>query len=93
MKRRELMALIGGFAIAWSFASYSQQPIQNPPKRVGLLAQGGCPITPDNPITRRLAELGWVEGQNFVFDCVSTVDRLDQVPALAENSYRGAQTC
>jgi len=30
-----------------------------------------------------LAELGWVEGQNFVFECVSTAGHLDQVPALA----------
>jgi putative ABC transport system substrate-binding protein len=34
---------------------------------------------------RRLRELGWIEGQTFVFECVSTVDRLDQVPELARD--------
>ena len=83
MKRRVFIALIAGLAIAWPFASYAQQPNQAPPKRVGLLATFGCPIPPDNIIARRLAEHGWIEERNFVFDCVSTVGRIDQVPALA----------
>jgi len=37
----------------------------------------------DHPIRRRLAELGWIEGQTFVFDCVSVVGRLDQTAVLA----------
>jgi putative ABC transport system substrate-binding protein len=83
MERREFLALIGGFAIAWSLATYAQEPKQ-PLKHVGILASAvPCPLKPDNLIVRRLAELGWVEGQIFVFDCVSTVDSLDQVPALA----------
>jgi ABC-type uncharacterized transport system substrate-binding protein len=32
---------------------------------------------------RRLAELGWIAEQNIVFDCVSTVGRIDQAPTLA----------
>jgi putative ABC transport system substrate-binding protein len=82
MKRRKLITLIGGLAIAWPLASYAQQPIA-PPKRIGILAQYGCPIPPDSPIPRRLKELGWAEGQTFVFDCVSTVGRLAEVPVLA----------
>jgi putative ABC transport system substrate-binding protein len=31
----------------------------------------------------RLSELGWIDGQIIVFDCVSTVGRLDQLPTLA----------
>src|SRR5262245_9501043 len=82
MKRRKLITLIGGLAIAWPLACYGQQPNQ-PLKRVGVLAsQVPCPLQPDNPIVRRLGELGWIEGQNFVFDCVS-VGRIDQVRALA----------
>jgi putative ABC transport system substrate-binding protein len=83
MKRREFMALIGGLAISWSLACYAQQPKQ-PLKRVGVLTPvSPCPLQPDNLIVRRLAELGWVEGQNFVFECVSAFGRLDQLPALA----------
>jgi putative ABC transport system substrate-binding protein len=80
--RRQIMTLIGGLAIAWPLASYAQQSIA-PPKRVGILAQYGCPIPPDSPIPRRLTELAWIEGQTLVFDCVSTVGRLDEVQALA----------
>jgi putative ABC transport system substrate-binding protein len=80
MKRRKLITLIGGLAIAWPLASYAQHPNQ-PLKSVGLLSQGECP-----PAERwwldHLAELGWSKG-TIVFECVSTVGRLDQVPALA----------
>src|SRR5215468_4418165 len=79
---RKFMRLIGGLAIAWPLASYAQEPKQ-PLKRVGGLALIPCPLQPDNLAVRRLAELGWIEGQNIVFDCVSTVGRVDQVPALA----------
>src|SRR5215475_2920811 len=83
MKRREFVALLGGLAIAWPLASNAQQ-LKQPLKHVGVLAaQFPCPLQPDHPIVRRLIELGWVEGQNFVVDCVSTVGRLDQLRTLA----------
>jgi putative ABC transport system substrate-binding protein len=83
MRRREFIALIGGLAIAWPPASYAQQPMQ-PLKRVGVLAgYSPCPLKPDDPTRRRLAELGWTEGRNLALDCVSAVGRQDQVPALA----------
>ena len=81
MNRREFITLIGGLAIAWPLASFAQQPQQSL-KRIGVLAVFGCPMLPGS-FQRRLAELGWVEGHNFVFDCVSSIDRLDQLPALA----------
>src|SRR5215510_2531522 len=83
MKQRKLIALICGLAIAWPLTSDAQQPKQ-PLKRVGVLASVvPCPLQPDNPIVRRLRELGWIEGQSFVVDCVSTVGRVDQLPVLA----------
>src|SRR5262245_46488040 len=86
MKRRALITLISGLAIAWPLASFAQQAKQ-PLKRVGVLtSQVPCPLQPDNPVypvVRRLGELGWVEGQTFVIDCVSAVGRVDQVPALS----------
>src|SRR6516225_8844335 len=83
MKQRKHVALICGLAIAWPLASYAQKPKQ-PLKRVGLLASSvPCPLQPDNFLVRRLAELGWFEGQNFDFECVSAFGRFDQVPALA----------
>ena len=82
MRRRGFVTLIGGLAIAWPLASHAQQPNQ-PLKRVGLLSQVGCQTAPNNSFTRRLAELGWVKGRNFDFDCESTVGRLDQLSSLA----------
>ena len=82
MNHRKLVTVIGCLAIAWPLASYAQQPKQ-PLKRVGVLAQFGCPVRPDSPVRPRLGELGWIEGQTIVFDCVSTVGSLDQLSALA----------
>ena len=85
MGRRKFITLIGGSAISWPLASYALQP-RGLPKRIGALsAYSQCPLRPDNPAVRALGELGWIEGQNFVFDCVSSVDRVDQVPALARD--------
>jgi putative ABC transport system substrate-binding protein len=52
-------------------------------KRVGYLSGFGC-FSSNNAIAfrRRLAELGWIDGQKLIFDCVSTVNP-DQVGALA----------
>jgi putative ABC transport system substrate-binding protein len=85
MKRRKLISLTVGLAIAWPLASYAQEPKQ-PPKRVGVLVEAPCPpkLTTgwsDGPWFKRLSELGWIEGQTIVFDCVSTAGH--QVPALA----------
>src|SRR5262245_54848611 len=83
MKRRKLFSLIFGLAIAWPLASHAEEPKQ-PLKRIGILySVVPCPLQPDNPIVRRLVELGWVDGQNLVFECVSAVGHVDQVSALA----------
>jgi putative ABC transport system substrate-binding protein len=86
MKQRKLVTLIVGVAVACSLASYAQQPKQ-PVKRVGVLeAVYPCPLHPNNPIVRRLTELGWIEGQNIVFECVSAAGHyghLDQLAVLA----------
>jgi putative ABC transport system substrate-binding protein len=76
------MTLIGGLAVAWALGCYAQEPKQ-PLKRIAGLIPIPCPLQLDSLGVRRLAELGWIEGQNIVFDCVSTVGRVDQVPALA----------
>jgi putative tryptophan/tyrosine transport system substrate-binding protein len=81
MRRREFIRLVGSATIAWPLRAYAQQ--LPPLKRVGLLSVPVCPPPPDNPASRRLAELGWIEGRNYVIDCVSTVGHLDQLSALA----------
>jgi putative ABC transport system substrate-binding protein len=83
MKQRKLVTLIVGVAVACSLASYAQQP-KAPPKRAGILAAyEPCPLQPRNLVVRRLRELGWIEGQNILIECVSTFGHLDQLSALA----------
>ena len=93
MKRRKLVTLIGGIAIAWPLACYAQQPKQ-PLKHVGFLeSQGPCPLEPDDPVVRRLGELGWIEGQTIVFDCVyrqsAALIKFRHLPT----NRRGARMC
>jgi len=82
MNHRRLITLIGCLTIVSPLSSYAQQPKQLL-KHVGQLYNAPCPLKSDHRIRSRLAELGWVEGQNFVFDCVSAVGHIDQLPALA----------
>jgi hypothetical protein len=67
MKRRKLITLIGGLAIALPLTCYAQQPQSVPPKRIGILNIFRCPIPPEHSFTRRLAELGWIEGRDSHF--------------------------
>jgi len=53
MKRRRLISLIGGLAVATCLLQYAQQP-RHPLKRVGVLPSVvACPLQPDHPIVRR----------------------------------------
>src|SRR5262249_16235166 len=83
MRRREFIALVGGSAITWPLRSYAQQPQAAPPKRIGLLQPSGCANLQDNPLHRGLTELGWINGRDFVDECVSTFGRQDQILVLA----------
>ena len=66
------------------------QVVAQQPRRVGrLLVIDPCPPnnilgvrTPDT-LTKVLAERGWIQGQNLVFDCVSAGGRLSDIDKLA----------
>jgi ABC transporter substrate binding protein len=81
MLRRVLVASFIVGVIVWPFACYAQQSNPAPPKRMGLLAISECPPS-ERWWLGRLEALGWIKG-TVVIDCVSTVGRLDQLPALA----------
>lgn len=68
MRRREFIALIGGAAAAWPLAA-SAQPAKNIP-RVGLVSIGADPDNPVvfQPFLQQMVELGYVSGQNIVFE-------------------------
>ncbi len=87
MRRNDITKAVGGGILAVVMATCSApaaaKDITASPKRVGFLSGFGCSTDANpSPFRRRLAELGWVDGQTLILDCVSTVN-LDQVDALA----------
>jgi putative ABC transport system substrate-binding protein len=81
VKRRELIALLGGL-IAWPLGADAQQPARVP--RVGLLWPGSS--GPDRVIEafgRGLREHGYVEGQNIVVERVDAGFKPERFAQLA----------
>src|SRR6266480_851817 len=71
MRRRELITLIGGAAIAWPFAARAQQPERV--RRIGVLQGGGGADDPDGQVrlaafVQALQQLGWTDGRNVKID-------------------------
>src|SRR5262245_15449732 len=68
--RRELLAALGGAAVAWPLVARAQQ--QSKMLRVGFVG-----IEPrESPLytnfLKRMAELGYQEGRNFAFEYIQT---------------------
>ena len=87
MGRDDVIAAITATAAAIAIATCpdlaAAQETAAPLKRVGFLSGFGCSTDANpSPFRHRLAELGWVDGQTVILDCLSTVN-LDQVDALA----------
>jgi putative ABC transport system substrate-binding protein len=85
MKRRELMGLVGGAAVAWPMAARAQQ--QPRVWRVGYLA----PSSPSDINARtnletlrlKLRELGYVEGRNLILYVRRAEGDFSRLPDLA----------
>lgn len=88
MRRREFVGLVGGMA-AWPFAAIAQQPKM---LRVGLVTTTIPRRAPQYvTLVNRLAELGYIEGQNFIFDFVSVEGHLENFgPTMKELVSRKA---
>ena len=86
LKRRELIALLGGAAVAWPLAARAQQPAAMPV--VGLLSHWGAP-KPNAPtpyldaFRAGLAEAGYVEGRNLAIEYRWGNGEPRRLPALA----------
>ena len=76
MKRREFITVLGG-ALAWPLAARAQQPAKKI-LRVGTVSAVQQSSPQWAAFMRRMAELGYEEGKNFVFDFV---------PAANEEEY------
>src|SRR5215510_15335319 len=80
MRRRAFISLLGGAAAAWPLAARAQQQAQKS-YRVAYLALAG---DQDTVIVRhRLADLGYAEAKNLIFDFRSAEGHQERLPQLA----------
>jgi putative ABC transport system substrate-binding protein len=86
MRRRELIALIAVAATAWSLA-HAQEPTKV--ARIGFLglAPASASASRVEALQAGLRDLGWIEGQNIVFE-FRWAERVDQLPELVAELVR-----
>jgi ABC-type uncharacterized transport system substrate-binding protein len=83
VNRRSFINLLGGAAAAWPLAVHAQQAQKL--YRIGLLGPGSSWLKRPSGVafTEGLRQLGWIEGQNFIFEHRHAEWR-DRMPQLAE---------
>src|SRR5215472_4166772 len=80
MRRRKLLAALGGAAVAWPLAARAQQPAM---PVVGYLSVGAPPVHLLAVFKQSLVEAGFVEGRNVAIETPSADGHYDRLPALA----------
>ena len=86
MGRREFVALLGGAAVAWPLAARTQQ--SGKIHAIGLLSPASRSPSVVPALFDALAELGWIEGKNVVFERRYAENRLERLPELAAELVR-----
>ena len=86
MRRRDIIALVSGMALARPLATEAQQA--GKVYRIGFLSQGEPPKAWVEALQQGLRERGYVEGRNLVWEFRSTDGGLDQLPRFAEELVR-----
>jgi putative tryptophan/tyrosine transport system substrate-binding protein len=84
VKRRDFITLVGG-AAAWPLAARAQQGGKK--YLIGRFA-AGSPDHLTDVLTQALRELGWVEGENVVFERRYAENRLERLPEMAADLVR-----
>jgi putative ABC transport system substrate-binding protein len=80
MIRRQFIWMLAGVA-AWPTVAPAQRP---QPKRIGVLVIGNFAVSSfQNEIRAGLRELGYIEGQHYVFELRSAEGKLSRLPELA----------
>jgi putative ABC transport system substrate-binding protein len=82
MKRRQFITVLGGAAAAWPLAARAQQRDQV--LRIGILETTSRELNAANisAFQKGLRELGYVEGQNLLFEYRSADGRTERFPGL-----------
>jgi putative tryptophan/tyrosine transport system substrate-binding protein len=84
MRRRDFFALLGSVGVAWPLGAYAQQKAMpvvgslsafSPPPNLGDLGRG--------PVHQGLSEMGFVEGENMMWEYRWADYHYDRLPALA----------
>src|SRR5215472_16444116 len=88
IRRRELIAALGGAAAAWPLAARAQQAGRI--YTIGWLNAGAFDST--SPVLmgflNALPELGWIEGKNVVIERRFAENRLERLPEFAAELVR-----
>jgi putative ABC transport system substrate-binding protein len=86
--RRELIATLGGAAVAWPLAARAQQPGKLP--TIGFLASGTT--SSHGPwfaaLAQRLRELGWIEGRTIAIEYRWAEGRAERFAEIATEFVR-----
>src|SRR5262252_1443591 len=85
--RRELLAALGGAAVAWPLAARAQQPAM---PVIGVIG-GGTPSSHGQSIAgfvQRLRELGWIEGRTVAIEVRWAEGRSERYTEIAAEFVR-----
>jgi len=81
IRRRDLIALLGGAAVAWPRPARAQGTKKLP--RLGMLVMGDGTSPIDDAVRQGLRELGYVEGRNLVVEFRGAAGHADRLAGLA----------
>jgi len=84
MRRREVITLVGGAAVAWPLATHAQHTEQM--RRIGVLLVGGP--EPMGPFREALRDLGFVDGRNIQIEVRSAQGQISRLAELAAELVR-----
>ena len=84
IRRREFVFLMAGATVAWSRGAFAQQT--GKVYKIGILTAGARSEGSwlQSGVRDGLRELGWVEGKNLTFEGRFAENRLNRLPALAD---------
>jgi putative ABC transport system substrate-binding protein len=88
MRRRELIALLGGSAAAWALAARAQQTNKIPQLCFLTFDSVASQSTRFDAFFEGLRDLGYVDGQTITIDYLSADGRGEQFPTLAADCLR-----